>query len=432
MYSIAVLLGCLALAGCTVTEEKIELWKTTQNGPKKLAGAMIDTSIDTPLRAKAGVALVAINEWDFFREAFQKMERADAQGVILGMTPLLGELVGGGGPDATITREQIDAKDALFITLDHAEGEAREAVSRHLIAWCTQGQYNQRAMAGQYNSRTIVRKLGAPAAEAMIPMMTVDEVTNEYIANLIRDIDDAAVIEKASAHWAGVLKANLAKVGEFHMVVAGVIGGEALADALVELASAKDLSAELQRFALRAYSMAFEKGHMKASPGRMERLFEMAESAEYDKYHREETYLTIAQIGEASAADRVARLLQEKDFFMRLVGLRCLLRMDGPGQIGRALGTRGLAASAREIAEVVDWVGRFPDLREALLEVASSGTPFARGVALQALATVGGAADAEAIGGLAGNRTRLPKGFEHGTVGEAARATAEKLKQQEG
>ena len=32
----------VAAAGCEVNEEKIELWKGTKNGPKKLAGTVID------------------------------------------------------------------------------------------------------------------------------------------------------------------------------------------------------------------------------------------------------------------------------------------------------------------------------------------------------------------------------------------------------
>ena len=34
------------LLGCEVNEEKIELWKGTQNGPKKLAGTLIDPEIE--------------------------------------------------------------------------------------------------------------------------------------------------------------------------------------------------------------------------------------------------------------------------------------------------------------------------------------------------------------------------------------------------
>jgi hypothetical protein len=430
--SIAALLGCLVLIACTVTEEKIELWKTTQNGPKKLAGTMIDPEIPVDLRAKAGAALVAINEWDVYREAFRKIERADAQGVIKAIAPLLGQVVAGNAEGTALTREQIDAKDGLFIMVEHADGDALTAVRDQLISWCTQGEYNQRAMAGQYNAKTIVRKLGAPAAEAMIPLLAVDEVTIEHVANLIREVDDPAVVEKASVHWAGALKANTAKIGEIHMVVAAIIGGEALADALLDLAMTKGLDAELQRFALRAYSMSFEKGHMKSSPARMERLFALGENPEYDKFHREETYLTIAQIGAAADADRVGRLLQDKDFYLRLTGLRCMLRMDGPGQIKRILETKGLAASDQEIADVVSWIGKFPDLRKALLPLAAAGTPFSRGVAVQALGIIGKADDAAALEKLAGDRTKLPKGFKNRTLGEAAKAAALVLKKKKG
>ncbi|HUT76266.1 MAG TPA: hypothetical protein VM285_01175, partial [Polyangia bacterium] len=186
------------------------------------------------------------------------------------------------------------------------------------------------------------------------------------------------------------------------------------------------------RFALRAYSKSFEKGHMKSTPARMERLFALGESAEYDKYQREETYLTIAQIGGAAEADRVGRLLQDKDFYLRLTGMRCMLRMDGPGQIKRILETKGLASSAEEIGDVIDWVGKFPDLREALRALAVSGAPFSRGVAILALGASGDGSDAETLGKLAGDRTKLPKGFKYRTLGEAAKAATEELKKKKG
>jgi hypothetical protein len=430
--SIAAILGCLLLAACTVTEEKIELWKTTQNGPKKLAGTLIDPGTPLDLRAKAGAALVAINEWEIFRESWSKMERADAQTVIQGIAPLLGAVVTGGGGDAPLTREQIDAKDGLFILVDQADGPALETLRGPLIAWCTQGEYNQRAMAGQYNTKTIVRKLGPPAADAMIPLLAIDEVTIEHVANLIREVNDAGVIEKASGHWAGVLQADVAKIGEIHLVVAAILGGEALADTLLELARAKDLNAELQRFALRAYSMSFEKGHMKSTPARMAKLFEIGENPEYDKFHREETYLTIAQIGGVEDAERVGRLLQDKDFFLRLTGLRSMLRMDAPGQVKKALETKGLATSAQDIREIIEWVGKFPEAKETLRQLTVAGSAFARGVAIYALGTLGDASDAEALEKLGGVKTKLPKGFEHRTIGEAARAVADGLKKKKG
>ncbi len=416
----ALLVSLLALGACQVTEEKIERWKGTQNGPKKLAGTLIDPEVETELRARAGVALVEINEWKLFRESFKKMERADAQEVIKAIAPKLGKIVESAGE--TISREQIDAKDGLFMMVEFAESEALAALRKPLVHWCTRGDYNKRAMAGNHNAKTIVEKLGPPAAEAMIDILKMDNPTIEHVAKLIREAGDEEVFEKASAHWAEQLKSNVSSIGELHLVVAAIIGGEAIAGTLIELATNKNLNAELQRFALRAFSMALDNEHIEASDERLQKLLEMAENDEYDKFQREETYLTISQAGGEEQVDQVAQLLEKEDFFWRLVGLRCLLRMDGENQLARVLATDDLATSGQQINDVILWVARFPKLLPQVREVAQKGEPFARGVAIYVMGVIGKKEEVALLKKLAGSKKKLPRGFEHKSVGEAAKA----------
>jgi hypothetical protein len=419
----------VGLLGCEVTEEKIELWKGTQQGPKKLAGTLIDPEVDMNLRAKAAVALVEINAWDLFRESFQKMEPADSGKVVNAVSPILGEMTKGeGGDDKQLTKLQVDAKDGLFIMVDFAGAEGIAAVRKPLIEWATEGDYNIRAMAGQYNVKTVVKKLGAPAAEALTKLLALDQIVIEHVARLIREVDDEAALAKASAKIAEALKSNVKGVGEVHLVAAAIIGGEDVAQTLLDLATDKGLTAELQRFALRAYSQSVEQGNIKPKKEHLDRLFSMGENTEFDPYQREETYLVLAQVGGKEDTARVAKLLENEEFFWRLVGLRCLLRMDGEGQLGPALDTEDLARSGKEVNEIIEWVIKFPKLLPTVRKVLESGGPAAKAYAVNVLGAAGNAADAAAIEKLAGDGAKLPKVFEHRTVGEAAKAALEALK----
>jgi hypothetical protein len=422
-----VLVALLAL-GCEVTEEKIELWKGTQNGPKKLAGTLIDPEISMDLRAKAAVALVEINSWDLYRESFQKMDKSDSSKVVQAVAPILAEMTKPQAGDESLTKLQVDAKDGLFIMVDFAGAEGLPAVQAPLVAWASEGDYNIRAMAGQYNVRTVVKKLGAPAAEALAALLSVDQIVIEHVARLIRDVNDEKANANASRQLADNLKANVEKIQEVHLVAAAIIGGEPIADTLLDLATNNKVSAELQRFALRAYSQSLDQGHIKPSKDRLDRLFKMAENTEYDRYQREETYLVIAQAGDKEDAVRVRKLLSNDVFFWRLVGLRCLLRMDPEGQIKPALETEDLARSGEEINDIILWVIKFPKLLPKLRELVGDGEPFARGVAIYVLATAGTSADVALLEKRAGDTTKLPKGFEHKTLGEAAKAAIAALK----
>ncbi len=425
------LLTMCVFTGCKVTEEKIEIWKGTQNGPKKLAGTLIDPSIDINLRVKAGVALVEINEWEKFKESFPKMEKSDSETVILALASVLGKLSRGAGvgpQEKSLDKLQIDAKDGLYLMLDYAQSRSKNAVIEPLVAWCVEGNYNIRAMAG-YNVRAVVKKIGEPATNALATLLTTDQIAIEPIAKLIVDVNNKNSNKKASEFLSEQLKSNIKQIGEKHLVAAAIIGGQAIANTLLDLATDKDLSDELQRFALRAYSQSLDNGSIKATPGQMDILFVMAENTEFDKFQREETYLTIAQAGGPKDSDRMAKLLTNDVFFWRLVGLRCLLRMDGKNQLASALNTKKLARDGEEISEVIIWTSRFPKLVDQIREALKEGNTFAKSVAVYALGVVGSIdKDVPMLERLLDNKTKLPDGFDHKTLGEAARAAINEIK----
>ncbi|MBW2277922.1 MAG: hypothetical protein JRF63_10540 [Deltaproteobacteria bacterium] len=197
---------------------------------------------------------------------------------------------------------------------------------------------------------------------------------------------------------------------------------------MLDLAADKGLSAELQRFSLRAYSQSVEQGNTKPSKGHLDRLFALGENLDFDPYQREETYLVIAQVGGVDDIARVHKLLKNEEFFWRLVGMRCLLRMDGEGQLGPVLETEDLARSGKEVNEISEWVVKFPKLLPTVRELLGTGGPFAKGVAVSVLGAGGKAADVALLEKLTGDGTKLPKVFKDKTLGDAAKAAVEALK----
>jgi hypothetical protein len=424
-----------AISACEVTEEKIELWKGTQNGPKKLASAVIDKELSINLRAKAIVALVEIGEWKLFRESLKKMDKADSETVVTEVAPILGKMVEGGASPGgkTISKLQVDAKDALYILLDYAGGEGKANAERALIAWCSV-DYNTRAMAGQYNIKAIVKKIGAPAADAMIVLLSVKEVVIKYVADLIRSVGDKEVLKKASVHLSQELAINISLIQKVHLVSAAVIGGEHIGGTLLDLATNNDVTADLQRFALRAFSEGVNTKSIIINNKHIEKLFSMAENTDYDQYQREETYYVISQATDTVAVlPRLRKLLVDKDSFWRAVGLRCILRIDGAKQLKGAISDLGKATKDNDdVKEIVARVAAFPKLLPEVRNILDGASAFSRGIAVQVLGKIGAVEDIDRLAKLTGNKTRLPKSFEHKTLGEAAAAAQATLKKKRG
>lgn len=421
-----IFIGTLAVLGCDVTPEKIQLWKGTKNGPKKLAGTLIDSSIPMDLRASAAVALVEIRAWDLYREAFTKMKKEDSAEVIDSVAPILAKLVAGDGASTGkgLTKLQVDAKDALYIMLDYAANTGKAEAERALIRWCTE-DYNVRAMAGQYNIRTIVKKLGAPAAEALIQLLKTDQIVVKYVAELILEVNDPDVLKKASEALSADLKANVKKIEEVHLVAASIIGGDAIASTLLAFATDAELSPKLQRYALRAFSDGIHKKAISLNDSYVETLFGLAENTSFDQYQREETYYVIAQAKRERDLPKIRKLMESQDSFWRAVAFRCLLRMDGKGQLVSALtelGKTGVGDSKDEVDELIARVASFPDLKPAVLSGLKSPSTFTRAVAVAVLAQNGTKEDAESLKPYNSDKVKLPKGFEHKTLGDAVKA----------
>jgi len=425
----------LTVTACSVDSADIETWKGTQNGPKKIAGVLIDPAMPIDLRAEASLALMDINRTDLFIESFRKMDAADADGVILHAAPLFSSAVNPaknnpGSAETALTPKQVHAKDGLYLMLDFAAKASRPIVEKELISWCVQGNYKVRAMAG-YNIRIIAKKIGAPAAAALARLLTTEQPASRTIAELIREIGDAKALEDASTIIAASLRATPTAITSTHLEAAAIIGGAPVADVLLGYATDVKTGIELQRLALRAYSVGLEKKVIPGSETDLQRLIAVANNTEFDRIHREETWMTISQIPLPAAANAIAELLSSPELFFRLVGSRLLLRVDPDTWTPKILRTPDLVRSPSEVEDFIDLFCRFPRIAPALATLVKDRNLMARGFAISVLGVIGTKSQLPALeavsADISSNNSPLPEGFSGKTTAEAARAAIDAI-----
>jgi hypothetical protein len=211
-------------------------------------------------------------------------------------------------------------------------------------------------------------------------------------------------------------------------MAAAVIGGDSVGDMLVGFATDPKISEELKRFALRAYSVAMDEKNITGTKQQLEKLVKMAEDTSFDKYQREETYMTIAQIVQPESAAAFKKLLNQKDFFWNMVGVRCLLRLDAEKYLSDALSVSSIAKSEEEINELIDLVSKFTDIQKSEGKVLQSGSAFAKGIVIYAIAKIGNKDDITVLEKVLSSKQKLPKGFKNKSVKDAAKEVINSLK----
>ena len=169
------------LAGCKVTNEDVQYWKGTVKGPRKIVAVLKATRYPIELRTQAALALVEMERRDVdgvaqLQQAIQAVrgrDEAEAQQLVDGMVPRLGELMSGAdnaqaheadeGPSELSTR----AKDAAYMLIPFASDAHRGEMIDAVVGWYVAG-FSRRALAGNYSAEQVVRSLGARAASILV------------------------------------------------------------------------------------------------------------------------------------------------------------------------------------------------------------------------------------------------------------------------
>jgi len=169
------------LAGCKVTSEDVQYWKTTVKGPRKIVAVLKATRYPIELRTDAALALVEMERRDVdgvaqLQQAVQAVrgrDEAESQQLVDGMIPRLGELMSGADnaqdheDDAGPSELSIRAKDAAYLLIPFASEAHRAEIIDAVVGWYVV-DFNRRALSGNYSAEQVVRSLGARAASILV------------------------------------------------------------------------------------------------------------------------------------------------------------------------------------------------------------------------------------------------------------------------
>jgi HEAT repeat protein len=226
---LVVALSVVSLAACGVTAEKIEKWKGTEKGPKKLKEAVADPKLDPALRGQAFAALVEINLLDDAVSGLKQTTPEQGAPVAAAAAPRIIELAGKGA--GAPTKVQVAAKDALFELHPMTSGATRDAVEDALIAWTTQDLV-QRLSLGGHSSEKILTTIGPRAEPALEKLLDPKSPSLPVVAALIGRVAPeprkAAVVDQ-------LMKSG---VSEPVLLAVSRVGGPAASAALLKAASA--------------------------------------------------------------------------------------------------------------------------------------------------------------------------------------------------
>ncbi len=410
-------------AACEVTPEKIELWKGTQNGPEKIAAAIVNLKLDPGIRAQAAVALVQIGRWPILDKAFtyETMTEAERAKVADAMLPILTTMLGDVTRPGSPQKSQVDAKDALVFIFPWVSAPQKEEVQKQLIGWI-QGDFNSRYLAGESSIKKIAIVVGPPIYKAMADMVRGDLDVLEPLCKLLKEGKDATALRIASQKLAESLQKSGPESTEAVFKAATVIEGEPLQKQLLAMAANTELPAGVQRYALRAYALF-------PNPADIAQLFAIAENEKNDRFHREESYYAIASMKHVEDLPKLLPLLKSKDPFYRGVGFKVCLQVGGAPKLSEILAFASKQDVKWTWEDMNEFVimriaGQMPDHLAPLLDVLRKSlgdpSPFVRAVAVHVLALKGNAKDSDLLKPLASDRARV-QGFSKPTVGEAAK-----------
>jgi hypothetical protein len=166
---IAVAIVALALvAGCEKTNhESIDKWMGTQNGPDKLAKAVVNTDLEPDLSAHAAANLIKMGKDTEVRAAIEGLPPDRRTAVVAKLAEHLRDLARIEGEMAVPSALQVSAKDVLFELRKLGDDATRQAIDAVLMDWYTGGYYEGRATLGRHLGSTVVRVLGAPAGDKL-------------------------------------------------------------------------------------------------------------------------------------------------------------------------------------------------------------------------------------------------------------------------
>ncbi len=207
---VLVLLVSLLAGGCKVTGGDIDYWQRTVKGPGKIKAVLLAERYPLELREQAALALVqmersdvnGVTELDDAIKMLKSDHPQDVQSIVNAMVPELTALMAGDASGSEENRAptelMVRAKDAGYLMIGHASGDAQQSLIRAVVGWYAT-DFANRSLSGNYSVEQVVRELGAPAASQLVDALNarMPKEATIKIAELISQLGDAPTKERA-------------------------------------------------------------------------------------------------------------------------------------------------------------------------------------------------------------------------------------------
>jgi HEAT repeat protein len=415
------LLALLLAASCQrATPESIKAWKTSPNGPEKLAASVKDSSSDPGLRAAAAAALVEAGYPERMEGVLAGLPLDDRAAVIPAMVPLLGKAAAAG--DATGAG---DALEALYAVRELCTTEAaKKSVDAVLFPALAADVRAGRERAGRYAVKDMLVGLGKDSIPTVLGLLDDAAAPFALPVEVLDKVGDADARAKGGA--ALVKRAAAAKpVPDPLWGAMATLGGKAVNDFLAAQVTGDPASAPRA-----AEAMAKLKRPVDLLP----LALKLAGSAGLDPGVREQMFLVIEHVGNETARKGLIDLVgSTEDNALRARAFRAALTVGRGAAVLPLLEAvpRTAVYKPEEVrADLVAPIAAMPglDSREGLFKALQSPRPMAKLVAILALEKQGFSSDAPHVAKLTDDKSML-RGFPRGwKLGREAARVVESLR----
>jgi len=419
---VAIVLGVTAAAGCNKpSSENIQLWKTTEKGPGKLADVLADRTVEPKLRAEAAAALVDIGKADQVEATLTAMPANERWEVLKTLLPLYMSSMAATKDSAP--EKALTYRDALFSLRALGQAEDQSRIDAALMPGIEQELRTGRVRNGRHSIEKILTAVGPSAGAMLVKLLGEPIVGYPQVAELLARVGDEGTRQKGAENLVARAKAHKPITDQMWKSI-GILGGPVALKFLEDrIANGKGDEAVS---AVRALQQ-------KREPAALPFALKTAGDSKADKSIRDEMFGVVEGIGGLEARDGLVRIIQtDKEELVRYRAFESLLAVSK--QDGVLPGLEAFPASAPYkkvdvedlLVKLIEKLG--PPVRPVLVKALESKFPLARMTAVMTLEYVGKSEDVPALERVGKDSTTI-KGFPAGaTVGKEAARVADLLR----
>ena len=399
--------------GCNqVSSDSIQLWKTTEKGPGKLAAALSDTSVDPKLRAEAAAALVDLGRADEVEPVLTALPAGPRWDILKVLVPLYMAAAKDGAPEKSLA-----FRDALFSVRDLAPPDTKKEIDAFLLPLIEQDLRSGRVRNGRHSVEKILTAAGSAAGSMLAGLLGQPLVGpgDAAVAELLSKLGDEATREKGAANLVARARKERTPSDSMWRSI-GLLGGPT---------ATKFLEQQIESGHHTEALMAARALQQRREPQVLGLALRVAADPKADRTVRDEMFGVVESIGGLEAREGMVRVIQtDREELVRYRAFESLLAVAKEGGIVAGLDAFPASATYKKVdvedllVKLIEKLGA--SARPALIQALESKFPLTRMTAVLSLETMGKAADASALERLAKDATTL-KGFPAGdTIGKEA------------